>query len=242
MPDVPAIPRLPAPPSRDLDALATWAESLTSSLRQLWTPMVYTLNALCKVETLANRSSTPDLNEILFVASDTTQVFVAIDGAWVLVGGGAAHVNTTQVGTSAVVTAETLMSYALPANVLSTNGRIIMLEAWGTTAANANVKTMRLNVAATTIASLSGAYNGQDWRLHGRIIRTGVDAQDLHGWGLAEQTITWDALALQVAGGFTVTTAVEDDAAAITLAVTGQNGTAAANDIVCHGFVVRIVN
>ena len=53
---------------------------------RIWSSLVFVVNALCKVDTLANRLATPPLNEIIFVASDTYQMYVGINGVWAAVG------------------------------------------------------------------------------------------------------------------------------------------------------------
>lgn len=64
----------------------TWVASFYSALVRLWTQLIYVVNALSKVDTLANRPDTPDIDHIFFTASDTGQTFVAIDGEWEPVG------------------------------------------------------------------------------------------------------------------------------------------------------------
>lgn len=63
-----------------------WAGNFHLAVARMWTALVYVVNALCKADTLANRPTTPVLNEIFFVATDTDQVFVAVAGAWKEVG------------------------------------------------------------------------------------------------------------------------------------------------------------
>jgi len=48
--------------------------------------MIQTLNALSRVYTAANKPTTPDLDHILFTASDTDRTYVAVNGAWKEVG------------------------------------------------------------------------------------------------------------------------------------------------------------
>jgi hypothetical protein len=85
---------LPPPPiSEDPEAFRVWAESLTRTLGNAWREMVYVLDAQSIVDTLVNRSATPALDHIFFTASDTGEVFVAVNGAWVAV-------NTLRLGGS----------------------------------------------------------------------------------------------------------------------------------------------
>lgn len=224
MPSLPQYPDIPQPP-RENTLIARWAVAFTAAYTRLWTMTMYVLNGLSQVDTLANRTSEPDLDHIFFTASNTGQTFVGISGVWTPVprDGG---LNTTQVGTNADTAEKDLMTDSVPANVLEATGRTIFLEAWGTFGATANTKTVRLKSAAKVVASVTGAYNAEKWFLHGRVMRTGTDAQDIVGTG-------------QVSGNTptqVIDTDTTDDGAAITVKVTGQNGTAAANDIVGHGF------
>jgi len=93
MPSLPQHPHLPPEPKGDAP-VERWGVSFQRAFQRLWTSMVYVLNALCKVDTLANRSATPTLNETFFVASDTDQTFVGVAGAWKEVG----RVNGTSGG------------------------------------------------------------------------------------------------------------------------------------------------
>ena len=85
MPGLPQAPQLPPEPSGTTPA-DRWGVSFQRAFRHLWTAAIYVVNAICKADTLANRPSTPDLDEIFFVASDTDQVFVGVSGAWKEVG------------------------------------------------------------------------------------------------------------------------------------------------------------
>lgn len=93
MPSLPQAPTIPVLshqtahlPERRLHTLGAWAESFSPTFVRLWTMLVHTVNALCKVDTLANRPATPELNETFFVASDTDRTYVAVNGAWREVG------------------------------------------------------------------------------------------------------------------------------------------------------------
>lgn len=85
MPAVPQHPQLPPEPT-STDGLVRWAVSFQRAFQRLWTTTVYVLNALSKVDTLANRTATPDIDETFFIASDTYQQYVGIGGTWAAVG------------------------------------------------------------------------------------------------------------------------------------------------------------
>ena len=66
--------------------MVRWGRSFQRAFLRLWISALYVVNALCKVATLAKQTSTPDLNETFFVASDTYQQYVGIAGTWAAVG------------------------------------------------------------------------------------------------------------------------------------------------------------
>jgi len=144
------------------------------------------------------------------------------------------NVDTTEGATSGNTTETDLITYSLPTDSLSTNGDVVKLKAWGTTGANTNTKTIRLYFGGTVIASndITGAPNNQDWMLEGTIVRTGTDTQEssAHGiMGSTQQTHSHNAH-------------TDNDGAAITLKITGQNAVATANDIIAQGLTVEFVN
>lgn len=225
MPSLPDHAALPQPPREDTSA-SRWIVRFVATFTALWTSLIYVVNGMSQVDTLANRTSEPDLDHALFTASNTGQTFVGVSGVWTPMprDGG---FNTTQVGTAADTVETDLMTDSVPADVLEVNGRTVFVEAWGTFAANANTKTVRLKHATKVLASASGAFNNLKWFLHGQVTRTAVDAQDVFGYGLVESNNPT---------GFVVDTDAADENIAQTVKVTGQNGTAVANDIVAHGF------
>lgn len=77
MPDLPQTINLP-----------TITKEWSPELLRNWTLMIQTLNALSRVDTAANKPATPDLDHIFFTESDTENTYVAVNGAWMLVGGG----------------------------------------------------------------------------------------------------------------------------------------------------------
>src|SRR3990167_9358827 len=95
MPSLPRQPNLPSDPihihaghqvEHRLKDMLDWAAAFQRAFIQLWTSMVYVVNALSKVDTLANQTTTPDVDEIFFVGSDTYQQYVGSDGAGAAVG------------------------------------------------------------------------------------------------------------------------------------------------------------
>lgn len=87
MPQLAQQPILPGlPHTNDPDQLFQWANGFQKAFRRLWTEMLYTLNSLCRVDTLANRTSSPALNETFWITSDTSQLWGGVSGAWTNVG------------------------------------------------------------------------------------------------------------------------------------------------------------
>ena len=138
--------------------------------------------------------------------------------------------NTGSGATTAVTTIEDLMTYTIPANTLKPGQRVRLL-AWGKTAANANTKTMRMYFGATSMGGLAGNYNNLDWRVETNIYITGSNTQEYERQGVAN------------AGNNSANgTMTETDTSAITVKITGQNGTASAGDITAQGFTVEIID
>jgi hypothetical protein len=186
---------------------------------------------------LGNTPGKVDSNNNLLVAIGAGSVLpngTAIDagtGTADAVLGGVLTVNTTQASTTAVVTEEDLWTYSLPANTLSANNKAVRITVFGRTAANANNKDIKLYFAGTVVAARSGAFNAQVWMLTATVIRTGASAQLAIGQG---STNTDDRN--------TRTTPAGDTTTALTIKMTGQNGTASANDIIFDGATVELLN
>ena len=143
------------------------------------------------------------------------------------------NINTTKVGTDADTVEKTLITYSLPANRLGVNGQAVRITAWGSTAATGNTKTIRLKFGATTIRAIGpSAINGLDWRIDSLVVRTGATAQD------AMATESLDTVAQDT----TITTPAETLSGAVVIKITGQNATAAANDIVAEGMLIEFIN
>jgi len=154
-------------------------------------------------------------------------------GTGVAEASGKANVNTTAVGTDANTTEKDLMTYSLPANSLSVDGKLVKITAWGTTAANGNSKTMKLYFGATVVRQLgTSAFNNQDWIAEAIVVRTGASAQDAIGTEKSNNSNIF----------LTHSEPAEDTTTATTIRVTGQNGTAAANDIVAEGMLIEYLN
>ena len=104
---------------------------------------------------------------------------------------GVIHINVTPQATVGT-TEETLATYTLPANTLSTAGRGIRVTAVFTTAANANSKIARIcwnGAGGNPIAQVGTTSSGAGIRLQGEVFRTtGAGAQVDGGTGTANAT------------------------------------------------------
>lgn len=145
---------------------------------------------------------------------------------------GILSVNTTSTGNGADTTEDTLLTFNLPAKVLSANGKTVKIRAWGTTAANADNKTMKLYFGSEVIATATAATSNKGWLLELEVIRTGASTQVVFGQGQVDTTNVTPL----------ITTGAETDTAAIVIKVTGQAGTGNANDIVAKGLIVEMSN
>jgi hypothetical protein len=150
---------------------------------------------------------------------------------------GVLTVGTTQVGTDAAVTEKDLWTYSLPANTLSANGKTVRVSAFGTVANNANNKTIKLYFNGTSITTTTTVAATAGWRIEADIVRTASGAQ------ISCATVwTFNTAGNVPARNIQVTSHTATDTAAIAIKVTGQNGTANANDIVFRVASVEVLN
>ncbi|MBZ9816935.1 hypothetical protein [Mesorhizobium sp. CA7] len=143
----------------------------------------------------------------------------------------AVSLNVTGVSTTAVTTAEDLMTYSIPAGTLQV-GQRVRIKAWGTTAANANTKTGRVFFGATSMGGWSSTLNAVGWEVSAEVIITGASAETYMRKTVGASSIS------QVTPG----TMTEATSSAIVVKFQGQNGVASAGDITCNGLVVEVVD
>ncbi|ESX96002.1 hypothetical protein X755_20965 [Mesorhizobium sp. LNJC405B00] len=139
--------------------------------------------------------------------------------------------NVTPASTTAVTTAEDLMTYSIPAAALKV-GQRVRIRSWGTTAANANTKTGRLWFGATNMGGWSTTLNAIGWEVSSEVLVTGASAETYRRTTVGGSSIS------QVVGG----TGAEATSGAIVIKFQGQNGVASAGDITCQGLTVEIVD
>jgi hypothetical protein len=125
-----------------------------------------------------------------------------------------------------------MMTYTLPAATLGTDGQTLSIKLWGTTAANANAKTVTLNFGATvlTLNPTTAAPNAQNWYAEIIITRTGAATQIGTGFcsfGAVFQTVFSAAPTETLAGA---------------VVIKGTGTATSDNDIVQRGMLVEQLN
>lgn len=147
---------------------------------------------------------------------------------------GVANVNVTAAGTGANTTETDLISYSLPANSLSANGKAVRIYAWGTTTAAAANRLVKLYFGAGTVVTGTVSINAVTvWQIAATVVRTGATTQLLSGYFADNAASTF----LPLSG-----TPTETLTGAVTIKVTGTNGTAVANQVRQLGMIVEFLN
>lgn len=210
---------------------------------------VYLANTTTAATIYSDNGSTTKDNSFLTDATDGTYEFWAANGVYDLVFSKTGYtftdadtadiqlfdpaedVQTTSTGN--VGTGEdTLLSYTMPANTLFLNDHVVRITAWGTTAANANNKTIKLIFGSTTIIS-SGALgiNAQDWKIEAVVVRTGASTQGAIATYFNETPTMV---------GPNYTTPAETLSGTVVIKCTGEATTT--DDILQKGFIIEILN
>lgn len=127
----------------------------------------------------------------------------------------------------------TLNSVTIPANFLK-GARGIVVETWGTLAANVNAKNLKLYFGGTAIVTVTGSTaSGKDYYASGTVIRTGASTQT----GVGNLQIdTGTSAAMAVNGAI-----AETDTAAIIIAFKSANTAAAAASATGKGMSVSFL-
>jgi hypothetical protein len=145
---------------------------------------------------------------------------------------GTLNTQFTSSGNGADTTEDTLFTYTLPANTLSSAGKGLRIRCWGSTAANTDVKSFNLYFGASKFASATFTTSGANWVSQMEVLRnTTAATQQVFATGSSASTAT--------APYFNAGT--DNAAAAVVIKCTGQSTTAAASDIVGQGFLVEIL-
>jgi hypothetical protein len=135
-------------------------------------------------------------------------------------------------GNGADTTEDILQTFSLPANVLDAVGRGVRIKAWGTFANNADGKTVRIYFGANVYTSTSLTTANVAWCIWADVFKTGSNTQTAIGTGnFGNSTPATNSTAPN-----------QTDTSAITIKITGQATVANANDIVCQGMTVEMIN
>jgi len=138
------------------------------------------------------------------------------------------------VGTDASTNETVLFTSNLPSKLLNNNGKGLHILAVVSVAANANTKDVRVRMGSLTgtILADTGAVgaNNKAYFMEVWIIRTGASSQDVFCASKVSTTVIT---------GFVQTTV--NSSSGIQFVVTGQNGTASANDAVLRAVWVDLI-
>lgn len=157
------------------------------------------------------------------------QVIQSINGGT----GGLLNAQTAAVATGAGTAEQTLQTFSLPANTLTTAGQSLRVVCWGPTAANTNNKTARLYFGASVVATPTMATSAERWSLDILVMRRTATTQGFLGNG-AISTGPVPIAPIVTDGAETLT-------AAVTIKCTGQDGTDSAGDITANGMIVTAI-
>jgi len=147
---------------------------------------------------------------------------------------GTISVNTTQVG-NVGGGEDNLMTYTLPANSLSANGKGVRVKMWGYTSSNANVKQVNFYFGSEFLQGFAPTTNELNyWTVEIIMVRYAVAVQTKY---IHTTSINNNVVAL---ADISVGSASEDETGAILIRATGQ-GTAN-DDIVQSGMIVEFIN
>ena len=137
------------------------------------------------------------------------------------------YADRAQAATIANTVETTLASYTLPANAFQ-GSMSLELETSGVLGANANNKTIKLYIAGVQVAAIATNGNGIGWRMEAKVYRISL-------------TQAWAQITTYAGSTVNVSSAIIalDSTVNTGFQLTGQNGTASANDIVKHHFDVK---
>lgn len=166
--------------------------------------------------------------------NSTVSSAVVQNSASPVAAGGTLKADTSTVG-NVGAGEDNLTTFSVPAAQLSVNNDYLEFDVWGTTAANANAKEIKVVFGSTTLITTTSltTINNLDWRCQGKITRTGAATQ------IATATFTLGGTLLSAVNGTItdVTTPAETLANALTFKCTGTATTD--NDIVQTGLILK---
>ncbi|MDE2020112.1 MAG: hypothetical protein KGJ13_07240 [Patescibacteria group bacterium] len=137
----------------------------------------------------------------------------------------------TPTGNGADTTEDTCQTFNLPANVLDIAGRGVRIRAWGTLANNADTKTVRTYFGSNIYNSTPLTTANVGWSIYSDVFKTGTNTQTAISSGTFGNALP----------GTQAISPNQTDSSPITVKITAQAGTANANDIVCQGMTIDVI-
>lgn len=157
-------------------------------------------------------------------------VWRAIRGDLGLSLGGMLNVNVTPASNSSTTETD-LISYDLSENTLTNDSDILEIDAWGTFAANANNKTVKLYFGSQVILTTGAiAANDGTWSLKAKIIRKTNSTQEIVSEILSSNASVSDSA--------TRTAGTQDLSTSLTIRCTGTGG--ASSDITQYALKINL--
>ena len=148
------------------------------------------------------------------------------------------HNDTSNDGTTAVLTEEILKTYAITAGLMSTDGDTLKASGIYQTAANANAKTETIYFGATAIGTITGNFNADTVFWEAEINR--IDNTNQSAW-CSIRVFDTAAPGTLVGEASAYTLPAETLSGAVNIQMASTNGAAAANDSVARQFTVRLL-
>jgi predicted heme/steroid binding protein len=177
------------------------------------------------VNIAANTARDPFLSGCVFGTFSTSGTGTVLNGS-----GTSRYVNSQRAQTvSNGTTNQVVATYTLPANSL-VNGKTLRIVSSGICAANANAKSITVQIGGITVAAMSGVFNGLAYRIEGEVYRVDASNVWMDGKTFAGSTCG-------------VTSALQNPFNSVgALVVTLLVSTVAASDVVINHFDVELID
>lgn len=162
MPNLPQ--NLDFPRATATSKLEDWTQAFHKVLQRQWTQLTQAVNAVWKVDTLANRSSTPLLDEAAFYAKDTGVCYLGVQGNWRVLTGWTGAVASITSSSTLVADIGTVLANATSGHItvsLSTiAARIFAVKRTDGSANSIFVQAISGTIDGATSVLLTGQYDG----------------------------------------------------------------------------------
>lgn len=145
---------------------------------------------------------------------------------------GRVYALTTSVSTAADTTETDGATKSVGGNTLNDNGDALRFTVWGTTANNANNKTIKLYYNGVAVFTSGTTSQNKDFHFEMLVMRTSAGNQKIVVTGVYNDTAISPV----------TTTATADETAGVVVKNTMTNGTASAADITTEGALLEVLN